>query len=225
MQYTLDELVERTGFSKRQIRYYITQKLVPGAGDQRGPNAVYGEETLRRLELIAVYKDLPVGPTGRAMTLAEIRHLLDHPTTEQRAKRPDMVTGSALLSSQRKLESSASDYLNSMDSLDVDAAFRRDQSMDGVASCNIPQIQFDADYLRKTTPTGPLNDLMQGLHSLLTELGSDTRLASQVSEGESWRRITSPDVEIQVRTPDNLEALGRLKRMAAQLGRLLAREE
>jgi hypothetical protein len=66
---------------------------------------------------------------------------------------------------------------------------------------------------------------MQGLHSLLTELGSDTRLASQVSEGESWRRITSPDVEIQVRTPDNLEALGRLKRMAAQLGRLLAREE
>ena len=70
-QYTLDELVDRTGFSKRQIRYYITEKLVPGAGDQRGPNAVYGEDTLRRLESIAVYKDMPVGPTHRAMTLAE----------------------------------------------------------------------------------------------------------------------------------------------------------
>ena len=55
-QYTLDDLVGRTGFSKRQIRYYITEKLVPGAGNQRGPYAVYGEETLQRLEKITILK-------------------------------------------------------------------------------------------------------------------------------------------------------------------------
>ena len=77
-EYTLDDLVRRTGFSKRQIRYYITEKLVPGAGDQRGPYAMYGEETLQRLQMIAVLKERPTGPTGRTMTLAEIRHDLDN---------------------------------------------------------------------------------------------------------------------------------------------------
>ena len=52
----MDDLVDRTGFSKRQIRYYITEKLVPGAGNQRGPNAVYGEVTLQRLEMIKILK-------------------------------------------------------------------------------------------------------------------------------------------------------------------------
>ena len=73
--------------------------------------------------------------------------------------------------------------------------------------------------------SSPLDETLQSLRSLLIELGSDTRFENQDGERNSWRRITSPDVEIQVRTPDNLEARGRLNRMAAQLGRLLARED
>ena len=76
-EHTLDDLARATGFSKRQIRFYITKKLVPGAGDSRGPNATYGEETLRRLQLIGVLKDLKIEPTGRTMTLDEIGHSLD----------------------------------------------------------------------------------------------------------------------------------------------------
>ena len=71
----------------------------------------------------------------------------------------------------------------------------------------------------------PLDEVLQNLHSLLTELGSDTRFDNQDGERNSWRRITFPDVEMQVRTPDNLEARVRLNRMAVKLGHLLAREE
>jgi DNA-binding transcriptional MerR regulator len=74
---TLDDLVRESGFSKRQIRFYITRRLIEGAGASRGPNAVYGEETLRRLQLIRQLKEQRIQPTGRAMTLDEIAHALD----------------------------------------------------------------------------------------------------------------------------------------------------
>ena len=209
-QYTLDELVKRTGFSKRQIRYYITEKLVPGAGDQRGPYAMYGEETLQRLEMITVLKDQPMGPTGRAMTLAEIRHSLDNmPEPPLSVNEPGMmVCGN---------EDSASDYLKKLND-EVSFSSVREE-----VPANMPMLSFSCSS--GPADENPLDDLLQSLHSLLTELGSDTRIDSKVSEGDSWRRITSPDVEIQVRTPDNLEARKRLLQMALEMGRLLAREE
>lgn len=77
IQFTLDALVRLTGFSKRQIRYYITEGLVPGAGENRGPYAVYPPETLARLKRIAELKSRRVPPTGRRLTLREIAHELD----------------------------------------------------------------------------------------------------------------------------------------------------
>jgi DNA-binding transcriptional MerR regulator len=203
-QYTLDDLVGLTGFSKRQIRYYITEKLVPGAGDQRGPNAVYGEETLQRLEMIKILKARPMGPTGRTMTLAEIRHSLDN---------------------QEKSKSSALNYLASMGDQENEEIYLR------ASECILPMKSILCDKqvmsnpVEDPLPPPPLAEILQSLQSLLTELGSDTRFDNQVVEGNSWRRITSPDVEIQVRTPDNLKARVRLNRMAEQLGRLLEREE
>ncbi len=225
-QYTLDELVTLTGFGKRQIRYYITQKLVPGAGDQRGPNAVYSEETLNRLETIAILKNQPMGPTGRTMTLAEIRHALDNtPELNSPTIRDCSIVGQSdksYLMSDEAPETNASTYLESLKSVNYfieDEA--RNQPLASI-SCDDQSLSSS-----ETLPTEilPLTDLLQSLHSLLTELGSDTRFDTQVGEGKSWRRITSPDVEIQVRTPDTTEARLRLYRMAAQLGRLLARED
>jgi DNA-binding transcriptional MerR regulator len=74
-QYSLDELVEKTGFSERQIRYYITLKLVAGAGS-KGPNAAYGEEALERLLLIRKLKEQVIQPTGRRLSLKEIGQAL-----------------------------------------------------------------------------------------------------------------------------------------------------
>lgn len=72
----LDDLVRATGFSKRQIRFYITKKLVPAA-ENRGPNAVYPQETLPRLLRIAELKRQRIGPARRRFSLEEIRHKLD----------------------------------------------------------------------------------------------------------------------------------------------------
>ena len=80
-EYTIDDLEQATGFTKRQIRFYITKKLVPGAGD-RGPNAVYSQETLLRLRAIAHLKDMRVPPTDRKMTLEEIAHALGRPSPD-----------------------------------------------------------------------------------------------------------------------------------------------
>lgn len=76
-EHTLDDLVRLTGFSKRQIRFYISKRLVPGAGDRRGPYTVYPPATLLRLQGIKVLKDKKIEPTGRRMTLDEIGHSLD----------------------------------------------------------------------------------------------------------------------------------------------------
>jgi DNA-binding transcriptional MerR regulator len=225
-QYTLDELVTRTGFGKRQIRYYITEKLIPGAGDHRGPNAVYGEETLHRLETIAILKNQPVGPTGRTMTLAEIRHALDNqPEPNLPAKMNSLVfqeRQDLSMMSDEAPKTRASTYLANLKGINhcID-----EPAMDQPQAYFSHSIQECSASEIPPVDKPPLENLMQSLHSLLTELGSDTRFDTQVGEGKSWRRITSPDVEIQVRTPDTTEARLRLYRMAAQLGRLLARED
>jgi DNA-binding transcriptional MerR regulator len=72
---TLDDLVANTGFSVRQIRYYISQDLVPGAAG-RGPSATYGSETLRRLQLIKALKQMAGDSVSRQLTLEEIRRVL-----------------------------------------------------------------------------------------------------------------------------------------------------
>ncbi len=237
--YTLDELVDRTGFGKRQIRYYITEKLVPGAGDQRGPNAVYPEETLRRLEAIAVFKDQPVGPTGRAMTLAEIGHALDNMPGPGMARMlcglnsegPDIenLDSKDLNSTSMVMREpeSALDYLdNSV--CEISSAYGLESGL-AKPSCMRSSVGPRSRPPELGFPESPdehsLQELLHNLKSLLTELGSDTRLNKQAGEGQSWQRLNSPDVEIQVRTPDTKEARRRLLKMAAQLGHLLEREE
>ncbi|MBU8869754.1 MAG: MerR family transcriptional regulator [Gemmatimonadales bacterium] len=76
-QYNLDDLVRATGFTKRQIRFYITRKLIPGCGASRGPNAIYPVVSLLRLRRISELKHRRLPPTGRHLSLEEIRHELE----------------------------------------------------------------------------------------------------------------------------------------------------
>ena len=223
-QYTLDQLVLRSGFGKRQIRYYITQKLVPGAGEQRGPNAVYGQETLDRLQMIALLKEQPTGPTGRTMTLAEIRHELDK--GEDQNISPEVLMCCAPI--QRIMDCS-----DPLAEIDQDDQVPPESQSSAIEYLQQNTAREDSTLYSKSRPATPepeidseLTDLLQSLQTLLTELGSDTQLPPKVSAGETWRRVhNTPDIEIQVRTPDTMEARRRLYRMAAQLGHLLAREE
>ncbi len=75
-KYRMSELVEQTGFPERQIRFYLAQKLAPGA-ESRGAAAVYGQATLDRLLLIRHLKEIRVKPANRALTLDEMRQTMD----------------------------------------------------------------------------------------------------------------------------------------------------
>jgi DNA-binding transcriptional MerR regulator len=55
--YTIDELEEATGVSRRNIRLYISMGLLPGVG-RRGPRTRYGQEYVDRLNFIQRVKQL-----------------------------------------------------------------------------------------------------------------------------------------------------------------------
>jgi DNA-binding transcriptional MerR regulator len=83
---TVEELADRVGVSVRTVRYYITEGLLPGPGS-RGKSAAYGEEHLRRLQLIRQLADqrVPIAEIRArlaGLSLAEVRALLQE-TTER----------------------------------------------------------------------------------------------------------------------------------------------
>ena len=73
-EYTLDELVEHSGFSLRTLRFYIQEGLLPGP-DSRGKYAHYSQEHLERLAVIIRLKKM-------RLPLQEIRRLLENMTPE-----------------------------------------------------------------------------------------------------------------------------------------------
>ena len=68
-RYTMADLEKETGISARNIRYYITQGLLPSARG-RGVGATYGPTHLLRLKAIALLK-------AKHTPLDEIRRQLD----------------------------------------------------------------------------------------------------------------------------------------------------
>lgn len=73
--YSLSELVERTGFDRRTIVYYIQSGLLPKVG-RRGPNTRYPEECHTRLQFIRGVKTHQAEGRLLTATLAEIGQAL-----------------------------------------------------------------------------------------------------------------------------------------------------
>lgn len=70
--YSLDELVERTGYDRRTIAYYVQQGLLPRVG-RRGRRTRYAQSFLDRLLYIKRVRELQDTGIMPAVTLAEIR--------------------------------------------------------------------------------------------------------------------------------------------------------
>lgn len=80
--YTMSELVQRSQFDKRTIAYYVQEELLPRVG-RRGPRTRYSEEFLDRLMFIRRLRDLQDSGRLRAVTLLEIRALIDRLSVEE----------------------------------------------------------------------------------------------------------------------------------------------
>ncbi|HEX9372621.1 MAG TPA: MerR family transcriptional regulator, partial [Roseiflexaceae bacterium] len=92
--YTIGELADRADVTPRTIRYYTAEGLLPRP-DARGQYALYGEEHLLRLRLIAQLKAayLPLGEIKARLDqldLVQVRQLL-----EQRADRAEPAPAGA----------------------------------------------------------------------------------------------------------------------------------
>ncbi len=75
LSYALSELVERTGFDRRTIVYYIQSGLLPKVG-RRGPHTRYPDECLSRLLFIKGVRELQASGQLLTATLAEIGRAL-----------------------------------------------------------------------------------------------------------------------------------------------------
>ncbi len=80
--YSLDELIELTGYDRRTIAYYVQQGLLPRVG-RRGPRTRYAQGFLDRLRYIRRVRDMQDTGIMRAVTLAEIRVAFDDKTDLQ----------------------------------------------------------------------------------------------------------------------------------------------
>jgi len=87
--YTLDEIVERTGFDKRTTSYYVQKGLLPKVG-RRGPKTRYPQVFLDRLMFIKMLREQQDRGEIDNLTLANIRDILDQVRPETIA---EMVNG------------------------------------------------------------------------------------------------------------------------------------
>ena len=79
--FTLSELEARSGFDKRTISYYISERLLPKVG-RRGPKTTYPRAFYDRLMFIRRVRDIQDGGNLRAVTLREIREVMLRLSTE-----------------------------------------------------------------------------------------------------------------------------------------------
>ncbi len=89
LTYTLDEIVERTGFDKRTTSYYVQKGLLPKVG-RRGPKTRYPQVFLDRLLFIKMLREQQDRGEIDNLTLANIRDILDQVRPETIA---EMVNG------------------------------------------------------------------------------------------------------------------------------------
>ena len=227
--YTIAELADRAGVTPRTVRYYTAEGLLPPP-DTRGRYAVYGDDHLHRLELIARLKEayLPLG---------EIRSRLEQLSVEQ---------VQAMLAEYRRkpaeaAPASAADYI---------AQVLRDQSTPptppppaaaplgyraagqspthagfpghGESSSPSFEARMQAwEHGRLTMPSAPLAlGYAQGASAT-----APTR-TPHAESSETWQRIPlAPGVELHVRMPAAPDVRERINLLIAQARDLFAGEE
>lgn len=236
----LQDLVERTGFTDRQIRFYIAKGLARGA-ERKGPDATYTQATLDRLLLIKHLKAIRLHPTGRHLTLAEMRHTIDALGEEgawqvrSGSSRLQILDTDALLPPRSEIRARRlDDGADEGDEEDASgrrerlSALRDEPPLEAVRSASpISHIWEDHVRFQSEAPARPALETLGELGGLLGRLlATLEQMAASVavkegSEASAWRRLGADDLEIQVREPANVEESGRLGRHAAALRTLL----
>lgn len=237
-KHRMQDLVDRTGFTERQIRFYIAKGLAAGA-ERKGPDATYTQATLDRLLLIRHLKGIELHPTGRRLTLEEMRNTIDALGEEgawqvrSGSSRLQILDTDALLPPRSEAQSRCID-----DAADERRAAvrwgkllaRREEapSKAGICASRAPhvwedQLRFQSDATARPTleDLGEIGGLLGRLLTTLEQMAASVAV-KEGSEASAWRRLSVEGLEIQVREPANVEESGRLGRHAAALRTLMS---
>ena len=102
--YRIEEVAERTGFTKRTLRYYEEMGLITPAGRTEGNYRLYSEEDVARLQRIRRLKDVLGIPLSAIKRMAEVEETLDALGDELRAPRGDGQRRAALERARDEME-------------------------------------------------------------------------------------------------------------------------
>lgn len=207
-EYSVDDLVQLSGFSLRTVRFYIQEGLLPGP-DTMGKYAHYSQEHLDRLEMIKWLKNM-------RLPLQEIRQLLESMTQEEiRQKLESAIPGAGEGLSPRR------------DSRDFNA--RKEVSDKGLPKPASRSGNSALDYIKELERAwGTLSDGDDSrTWSLNPALGSnqDRRIEDAEerknrkhpeAEHKTWRRIEIADgVELHLRDDQDLDDLRVVSKLIA----------
>ena len=181
--YTMSELEQMTGLSRRTIHYYVSQKLIPAPESKGGPGAKYGEEQLVRLQLIRILQD--------ELKLEKIREALASMSEDEMRR---IVTDAE--SGVKKWDATAvSSWLSGKGGSAASVADRPAPKLSGNFS-----FSRIGEHQEKPSLVQPVN-LLAGLKRAMP------------SKGEMWQRLTVCDgVELSVRNDISSDELYRTLR-------------
>jgi DNA-binding transcriptional MerR regulator len=218
-EYSLEELSEATGITRRTIRSYIQQGLVEPP-DSIGRNARYGR---KHLVILLAIRQLKV---GNGLTLPEIRSALlfaDPEVVEELASEVGEA-GTGLASSTAESSGSALEYLQALKEAQVPRAEADSETTSRLAPPSHSTAQRvtgqTVDDQSRRRVGSPVERLLRNIERL-----GDGRPVARKSRGEQWVRIpVTPDIEISVRGATSPEQVARLEAIADRLRTLLTEE-
>lgn len=219
--YKLGELHDLSGVNPRTIAYYVEQSLLPKVG-RRGRNTRYSQEFLDRLLFIQRVRKLQDAGKLRAVTLDEIRDVMEHQSAAEirnaAQKRASEESLRALFSEPDRDTSRLAVRAEDVAEVEIDdasmALSRTQQSAPG-----------DAHAMRK--PKSPsVEDDERRLKELLAEVDRRSREGAKPSKGQTRERLTRVPVTktmfLSVQDIDEEDAV--LVEQLAEVLRRLGRE-
>jgi DNA-binding transcriptional MerR regulator len=228
---SIGELAERAGVTPRTIRYYTAEGLLPRS-EARGQHALYGEEHLLRLRLIARLKEayLPLGEIKARIEhlgLDQLRELLREPADQPPASAADYVAQILSRPAPHFLAEAPAHY--ALERPESPAGFQMPTAMlpGGSPPPARPAAQPYGFAAATPAPAPPDETLAASAGppasgGLLRKLIARGRAGDAAREGEErWRRMTlAPGVELHVREPAAPAIRERLDRLLALAGEL-----
>ncbi|NQW18319.1 MAG: MerR family transcriptional regulator [Chloroflexi bacterium] len=217
-EYSIDQLANLTGFTRRNIRSYVQQGLIDPP-DSVGRKARYGRKHLVVLQAIRTLRE------GHNLALADIRARLlfaDPQEVEDLAAQTGEI-GSSPAPDSDGVGRSALEYLESLKRSpgqlrEVSSQMAMDDG--GIEGQHLHRRMIQSG----TAPparSSPVDRLLRNIERL-----GDGKPIARKSKGEQWVRIpVTPDIEISVRGANSPEQVARLEAIADRLRVLLMEEE